>query len=198
MCYSNFQTLVIVSSMNRDCKSTRPIRVVLTGVENSGKSTLIKPLAKKLNWPYILELCRENEDVLNGNETFETLLNLHKLNESRVHELRVNTKSMGILCDTGPVVLDFWSKSVFGESIFNYDHEITKIEVDLYLLCSTIEEWEMDPIRVIPDYNTRVQIHRRFRGRLQELNLPFIEVPVMSTSERVEFIEREIKKRFHV
>jgi len=198
MCYLNCQTHAIASSMNRGSTCNRPLRVVLTGVENSGKSSLIKPLAKKLNWPYILELCREDENVLNGRETFETLLNLHNNNESRVKALMEHTKSDGIICDTGPIVLDIWSKSVFGESIFKYDCEITKTKVDLYLLCATVEMWEADPIRLVPDYAKRVKINNRFRSRLQDIGLPFVEVPVMSIDKRVDLIEREIKNRFHV
>ena len=55
---------------------TKPLRIVLTGVENSGKSTLIKPLSERFNWPYILELCRTNEDVLKGEETFKTMMEI--------------------------------------------------------------------------------------------------------------------------
>lgn len=184
--------------MSRVIKNKRPLRIVLTGVENSGKSSLIKPLAERFNWPYILELCRENEDVLNGKETFDTLLSLQKLNESRVKDLMENTKSLGIFCDTGSIVLDFWSESVFGKRVSTHDQQITDTKVDLYLLCETIEKWEVDPIRLIPDYDKRLEMNDRFRRRLDELNLPYIEVPVKPILERVDLIENEIKNRFNV
>ena len=92
---------------------TKPLRIVLTGVENSGKSTLIRPLSERFNWPYILELCRTNEEVLKGKETFKTMQEMHKLNEEEVVKLLSKTDAKGIFCDTGTLVLDLWSEIVF-------------------------------------------------------------------------------------
>ena len=171
--------------------SNQKFRIVITGVENSGKSTLIQPLAEKFNWPFILELCRENEAVLNGTETFETLKELHRLEEKRFEEMIDSTSAQGVFCDTAGLVLDLWAESVFGESVTT---GFFSIKIDLYLLCETIEKWEEDPIRLIPNHQERIEKNNEFRARLELEKAPYIYIPVMPLDERVEFAERKIKE----
>ena len=177
----------------------RPLRIVLTGVENSGKSTLIKPLAERFNWPYILELCRENKEVLHGEETFKTLQELHKLTEYEVAKLLSHTHAKGIFCDTGLLALDVWSELVFGKEVSGDNKPSTSdSEVDLYLLCATVKEWEPDPIRLFPDYNKRVEVNLLFREKLEKKGLPYVFVPILPMEQRIDFIEQEIRLRFNV
>jgi len=175
--------------------SKRKFRIVITGVENSGKSTLIKPLAEKFNWPYILELCRENEAVLNGTETFETLKELYRLEEKRFEEMMDSTSAKGVFCDTAGLDLDLWAESAFGKSVTT---ESSSKKIDLYLLCETIEKWEDDPIRLIPNHKERVDKNNEFRARLELEKAPYIYVPVMPLNERVEFASRKIKETLDV
>jgi len=178
---------------------TKPLRIVLTGVENSGKSTLIKPLSERFDWPYILELCRTNEDVLKGEETFKTMMEMHKLNEKEVVELLSITDAKGIFCDTGILVLDIWTEIVVGEKVSeNNDEKISDSVVDLYLLCETVKEWEPDPIRLFPDYNKRVEVNNIFRAELENRELPYVFVPILPIDKRLDFIEKEIRSRFDV
>jgi nicotinamide riboside kinase len=178
---------------------SKPLRIVLTGVENSGKSTLIKPLSERFNWPYILELCRKNDAVLRGEETFKTMREMHKLNEEEVFELLSNTDAKGIFCDTGILVLDIWSEIVFGKKVSEDNNEkISDSRVDLYLLCETVKEWEPDPIRLFPDYNKRVEVNKLFRSELENRGLPFVFVPILPIDKRLDFIEKEIRSRFDV
>ena len=175
--------------------NNKKFRIVITGVENSGKSTLIGPLAEKFNWPFVLELCRENTDVLNGTETFETLQDLHRLEEKRCKELTETTSAKGIFCDTAGIVLDFWSESVFGKRVTT---ETSSKKIDLFLLCETIEKWEEDPIRLLPNHKDRIEKNNEFRTRLDQEKAPYIYIPVMPLKERVEFAEQKIKEILHV
>ena len=122
-------------------------RIVITGVENSGKSTLIKPLAEKFNWPFILELCRENEAVLNGTETFETLKELHQLEENKFEEIVNSTSANGVFCDTAGLVLDLWAESVFGKRVTT---KSSSRKIDLYLLGITCPASSCNAIIYIP------------------------------------------------
>ena len=177
----------------------KPLRIVLTGVENSGKSTLIQPLAERFNWPYILELSWENEDVLNGEETFKTLQQLHKLNEKEVAKLLSHTNAKGIFCDTGILALDIWSELVFGKEVSeDKNQSASDSTVDLYLLCETVKEWEPDPIRLFPDYNKRVKVNELFREKLESRGLAYLFVPILPKEQRVDFLEQEIRSRFDV
>ena len=203
MSHWNFLNHAIACSMSSPEKAIqvthKPLRIVLTGVENSGKSTLIQPLAERFNWPYILELCRENEDVLHGEETFKTLQQLHKLNEKEVAKLLSHTNAKGIFCDTGILALDVWSELVFGKEVSGDNIQSNSdAEVDLYLLCETVKEWEPDPIRLFPDYNKRVEVNKLFLEKLKKRGLAYVFVPILPLEQRVAFIEQEIRSRFDV
>jgi nicotinamide riboside kinase len=189
-----------MSSPEKAIKVThKPLRIVLTGVENSGKSTLIQPLAERFSWPYILELCRENEEVLHGEETFKTLQELHKLNEKEVAKVLSHTNAKGIFCDTGILALDVWSELVFGKEVSGDNIQSNSdSEVDLYLLCETVKEWEPDPIRLFPDYNKRVEVNKLFLEKLKKRGLAYVFVPMLPLEQRLGFIEQEIRSRFDV
>jgi len=171
--------------------SNHKFRIVITGVENSGKSTLIKPLAAKFNWPFILELCRKNKAVLHGTETLETLKELHRLEERSFEKMVNSTSAKGVFCDTAGLVLDLWAESVFGKRVTT---ESSSKNIDLYLLCETIEKWEDDPMRLIPNHQERIEKNNEFRARLELETAPYIFIPVMPIDERVEFAERKIKE----
>ena len=171
--------------------SNQKFRIVITGVENSGKSTLIQPLAEKFNWPFVLELSRENVEVLNGTETFETLQELHRLEERSCEEIINSTSAKGVFCDTAGLSLDLWAESVFGKSVTT---KSSSKNIDLYLLCETIEKWENDPLRLIPNYQVRIEKNNEFRASLELEKAAYIYIPVMPVVERVEFAERKIKE----
>ena len=203
MSHWNFLNHATACSMSSPDKALnikrKPLRIVLTGVENSGKSTLIKPLSERFNWPYILELCRENAEVLHGEETFKTLQELHKLNENEVAKLLSHTHAKGIFCDTGILALDVWSELVFGKEVSGDNIQSNSdAEVNLYLLCETVKEWEPDPIRLCPDYNKRVEVNKLFLEKLKKRGLAYVFVPILPLEQRVAFIEQEIRSRFDV
>ena len=53
---------------------SKKLRIILSGIENSGKTTLAKTLAPILGYELIEEQCRFNSDVIKGEETSKTLL----------------------------------------------------------------------------------------------------------------------------
>ena len=53
-------------------------RVVVTGVENSGKTTFAKLLARELHWPMVEEHARRHQAVLNGEVNEDTFDQLHE------------------------------------------------------------------------------------------------------------------------
>ena len=64
----------------------KKLRIVFSGIENSGKTTLAKAVAAELGFEFIEEQCRYNKDVIEGVETAETLKIINSLQESMVAE----------------------------------------------------------------------------------------------------------------
>ncbi|MBL6619356.1 MAG: AAA family ATPase, partial [Flavobacteriales bacterium] len=86
--------------------------IVLTGVENAGKTTLTKMLSEELTWPWIPEFARTDERVVNQATEHQDLQRLHDAFRRSLDENRDNGTDH-LICDTGALVLDMWSRTVF-------------------------------------------------------------------------------------
>ena len=81
------------------------IRVVITGVENAGRSTLTEHLADALDWPRVAEAARHDDTAVIGHTE-------HPPTSSACSTLHgaLDGRGSDTLFDTGPVVLDLWSR----------------------------------------------------------------------------------------
>lgn len=131
-------------------------RVVLTGTECSGKTTLGKLLAEQLGWPMVEEAARTHHDVLEGKVTLDTFDELHELQTEACAEL-ARSGHPGVVCDTGDLVLGIWSDVAIGQPW----HPLMPPwpPVDLYILCPPLTNWEMDPLRTMPQLEDRQRLH---------------------------------------
>jgi nicotinamide riboside kinase len=137
-------------------------RIVITGVENAGKSTLANELAKAMGWPCIPEAARHHADVLKNRIDLGTFDELHEI-QTEAAAQAAREGHGGVICDTGDLVLKVWS-DVLG---FSW-HPLTPPwpPVDLYILCPTLEMWEPDPLRTMPAYEDRVALEKVYREHL--------------------------------
>jgi len=137
-------------------------RVVLTGVENSGKSTLARALATHLQWPLVDEAARTQADVRDGKVTLDTFDDLHA-RQTEAAATAAQHGHPGVICDTGDLVLKVWSEALDAPW-----HPLTPPwpPVDLYLLCPPLSEWEPDPLRTLPRLEDRLAVHAVFQAHL--------------------------------
>ena len=87
-----------------------PRRVVITGVENAGKSTLARHLSDALGWPLVPEAARTDAAVTEDRTTPD---DLQRLLDGIRSALDV---SQDTLFDTGPIVLDLWARAVWNHT----------------------------------------------------------------------------------
>jgi nicotinamide riboside kinase len=163
-------------------------KVTLTGVENSGKTTLAAKLAEELGWPLVLEKCRENEDVINGKETPVTLVEINKQQELAVKKHKASGVR-GVICDTGGVVLEVWSEEKFGERI--NCNEL--VPTDLYIYCKTLPRWQADPLRLMPHYMDRTMYEFKFDAKLAKMGVGVLVLEAMDTELRLDLAVKQIK-----
>ena len=122
-------------------------KIIVTGPESSGKTTLSKQLSNQLNLPLVSEYSREYLNHINRQYIQSDLLKIAK------HQYNNEQKyNQSIICDTDLITIKIWS-----EYKYSHCHKWILKKIDeqnksdrIYLLCKPDIEWEYDPLRENP------------------------------------------------
>ncbi|HEX2618334.1 MAG TPA: ATP-binding protein [Flavobacteriales bacterium] len=158
------------------------LRIVVTGPESSGKTTLAEALAAHYGTIWVHEAARS---YLNAREAFGTASGYVERDLLAIAELqlRIEEDLMAmikpeepqlIICDTDLITIRIWGEDKFGRSdpwIVQQTHERS---YDLWLLCAPDMPWEPDPLREDP--HGRDRLFAIYRHTLEQLGKPFIAV----------------------
>ena len=119
-------------------------KIIVTGPECSGKTTLSKSLSKYFNSKFVNEFARNYLAKKNNTYNFENLLEIAQ-NQYKLE----NQKSKIIVCDTDLLTIKIWSEQKFGncDSWILGKINAQKKEQRIYLLCKPDIKWEYDPQR---------------------------------------------------
>ena len=119
-------------------------KIIVTGPECSGKTTLSYSLSKYFNSKLINEFARNYLKNKNNKYNVESLLEIAK-NQYKLE----NQKSKTIICDTDLLTIKIWSEYKFGkcDSWILDKINTQKKEQRIYLLCKPDLKWEYDPQR---------------------------------------------------
>ena len=85
-------------------------KIIVTGPESTGKTTLSKNLSKHLNRKLVNEFARDYLEKKNNTYNFENLLEIAQ-NQYKLE----NQKSKLIVCDTDLLTIKIWSEHKFGK-----------------------------------------------------------------------------------
>jgi NadR type nicotinamide-nucleotide adenylyltransferase len=141
------------------------IKVVITGPESSGKTTLAKALAEHYLAPWVPEYARDYLNHLNQPYQEEDLLEIARGQVERENEAAAEKLDL-LICDTSLVVIKIWSKYRYGRCHPWILEQIEQRPVDLYLLCSPDIPWEPDPQRENPD--DRDELFKLYKRALKD------------------------------
>ena len=176
--------VVIQSPLPMSVRRLSPVPVVIvTGVENAGKTTLSEDLAAALQWDLLPEAARTDRQVIEGDADHKHLQHMLGQFNLRLSELSTTAQN-GVICDTGGLVLDIWSKHVFGRGLIGAASAMDKAQ--LHLLCHTLPVWEPDPLRSMPKHTDRVRLESESRARLMRWEAPFCELAPLDPSARLQ------------
>jgi len=146
------------------------LRIVLTGAESSGKSSLTRHLSELFKLPYALEYARiELEE--NGPE-----YNLEQLKEMSRKHLNYQQEEVPIsvpcgIFDTDLINYKIWAEEVFGYCPEEISRGVEQESAHVYLLCKPDLPWEADPLRENPD-NLNF-LYQRHLDEIIRLNRPY-------------------------
>jgi nicotinamide riboside kinase len=149
------------------------LKIIFTGPESSGKTTLSKAIAKHFEAPLVEEYAREyfekKQPPLQRSpygQYFQTDLTEIAKGQIENEKRHIKPKTRLIVCDTDILTIKIWSEVVYGNclleltELINTHHpspithhpsHITH-HLSIYFLCSPEGiEWEYDPLRENPD-----------------------------------------------
>ena len=137
------------------------LKIIVTGPESSGKTTLSEQLSKHLNLPFSKEYAREYLNTLKRDYNPDDLLKIAKG--------QLQTENRLQILDTDLITLKIWSEYKYG-SCDNWiltQIEKQKPENRFYLLCSADIAWQADKQRENP--NDREELFKIYKQELDDL-----------------------------
>lgn len=148
-------------------------KIVFTGPESTGKTTLVQALAGQLHVPYVPEVARTYIDGLNRPYQYEDLLNIAMLQMSEEERVR-STQPNILLCDTDLLTIKIWAEDKFGTCESWIGHALCDRSPEMYFLCAPDFPWQPDPQREDPD--RREFLYALYREHIIHSKFRFIEL----------------------
>lgn len=148
-------------------------RVVIVGPESSGKSTLTKWLAARLQTAHVVEYGRTFQENIGRDLTLDDMALIaraHRASEdaAALHSNRV------LIVDTEAIITTMWSQ-VFCHAVPPAVEAMTHdTRYHLYLLTMPREEWADDGWRVHPAFEKRRAFFAEVQAKLEELQRPYL------------------------
>jgi nicotinamide riboside kinase len=147
-------------------------KIVITGPESTGKSTISEALANHYQCNWIKEYAREYLQKLNKPYTLNDVLEMAKMQLHLEKNISVNNKEF-IFLDTDLTVYKIWIKEKYNTEIDWINEEIKNSTHKLFLLCNIDLPWTPDPLREHPNLIDRQRIFKNYIQLLKENNFNY-------------------------
>ena len=136
-------------------------KIIVTGPESSGKTTLCKALSEHFKIPYSEEFARGFLNQLGRNYKKDDLLKIAKR--------QLNSEQNTQLLDTDLITIKIWSKYKYGscDKWILEQIEKQKSENRFYLLCKPDIPWQADTQRENP--TNRNELFKIYKKELESL-----------------------------
>ncbi|MEO7080009.1 MAG: ATP-binding protein [Flavobacteriales bacterium] len=148
-------------------------KVVITGAECSGKSTLSEDLAKHYGVPWVPEMARQYLEVLDRPYEESDLLKIAELQLNTENERRSESpRASMLICDTDLITIRIWGEEKYGSSDPWIVQQTEERAYDLWLLCRPDIPWVYDPQRENP--HDRDRLFAVYETTLKKLGKPYV------------------------
>lgn len=167
-------------------------KIILTGPESTGKTTLAKHLAAYYQTSWVPEFAREYLEKLNRAYRYSDLLTIAEgqLGLEKKQEISAN---QFLFCDTSMLVMKVWAEYKYQRCHGQILEELEKRKNEVYILCGIDIPWEYDKWRENP--RKREDLYEIYKKELLHLKAPFMEVHG-TQRERVRMVVEFLKNQF--
>ena len=144
-------------------------KIVITGPESSGKSTLSSALAKAYDTTFVKEYAREYLEVNGSDYTLDDVLTMAK------EQLRLENIPQDeiVFLDTDLTVFAIWIKEKYNLEIDWINEHLANSKHKTYFLCDIDIEWENDPLREHPNQADRIRLFNNYKELLGKYDLDY-------------------------
>ena len=152
----------------------KQIRIVITGPESTGKTTLAKQLAELFHGQYIPEFAREYVENLSGPYVYEDVEAIARKQVEQYQATKYSSEKV-FFFDTWLIITKVWFDWVFRKTPEWLEGKIKKCPMDLFLLCQPDLPWEADSVRENGGEN-RMKLFEQYRNELKHYSFNFVEI----------------------
>lgn len=151
------------------------LKILITGPESSGKTTLTKAAAFHFNCLWVQEYARAYLNQLDRAYTKEDLdhILLGQIEQLTSKKIAANDAPF-LFCDTGPEVIYIWSQYKYGHVSTLIKQHTVEHHYDLRFICYPGLAWEEDELREAPNFSDRLQLFNQYCQLHEVNNWPFI------------------------
>jgi NadR type nicotinamide-nucleotide adenylyltransferase len=151
-------------------------KIVVTGPESTGKSTLCEQLAANYNTQWVPEFAREYLMNLERPYTYDDLLIIARGQLEQEDRIVASLQTPLVFIDTDMYVMKVWCEYVFGKCHSFILDEIVNRKYDLYLLCNTDLPWVADELREYPDLKSRERLYHMYKDLMINQATPWFDI----------------------
>lgn len=144
------------------------MKLVITGPECSGKTTLFHALKNHLLFGQVNEIARE---YLQHRNNFYDVTSLHEIALLQRWEEKSKADFPLIICDTDVLTIIIWKLEKYQFEDPNLVQLWLASKTDMFYLCSPDIPWEYDAMRENP--NDRERLFTIYERYLQKFNQPY-------------------------
>lgn len=148
-------------------------KIVFTGPESTGKTTMAEKLAVQLNIPFVKEVARDYIAQLNRPYNYEDVLNISMLQLAEEEKIK-SFKPPLLICDTDLATIKIWCDDKFNQCEPWITNAYLERLPDVYFLCAPDFPWQPDPLREDPERRNR--LYEIYKSFLVHHKLRFIEL----------------------
>lgn len=150
-------------------------RVVVTGPECTGKTTLSRDIASRLGAPWVSEAARAYAEARGGVLSAADVEPIATATRDALRQAMA-AKPAVLVADTDLVSTVVYARAYYGSCPEWVEDECRAQLGDLYLLCSTELPWVADGVRDRPADSDRAAMHMAFARTLSALGARVVPV----------------------
>ena len=150
-------------------------KIVITGPESTGKSTLCAALAAAYQTVWVPEYAREYIENLGRPYNEADLLQIAKGQMQAEDEIEAQAKTI-LICDTDLYTIKIWSEHKYNRCHAWILEEIARRKYDLYLLANIDIPWTPDAQREHPEPEMRTYFYNAYRDTVIQSGMSWYDI----------------------